>query len=356
MGFLECLDDVGFIRKMKALDVDLEELPDVFEILDDGDGMLSGEEFILGMMKMAGKAQSKDMLKATKNMMRRQSVGTELLAVMDVCMDEEVEACDSSLHSASRSLTLAIMMTTEILNAMDNVGVNRVFKATLMQVPGSVELPNKAELVKKEKKRRLLEEEGWTPKLKANEVETPYETWIMDYYDQKNQDAIRAREKKAAREEEDKLIPVQEEAAVREGQDEDEKTLPTQESAGAPAAPATRLSKTGRMSFLEKRLDQDDSSDDEPTTAVSQFRDQWDLIGLGQAQWEADALRAAGDAGKEMLKPVLTVQRLNPCFSPPTSPLNVVEPQGEPAALRPAGEPVTLRLGKAGIRFEDSVV
>jgi len=255
------------------------------------------------------------------------------------------------LNKASRGLVVATMMTTEILSAMDSVGISRVFKSTLLQAPGSVELPSKAELVKKEKKRRLLEEEGWKPKLKQNEVELPYETWIMDFYAQKDQDAIRAREKMAARkEEEGALIPVQEEEAGREEQDDAEKTLPgalpTQESEASPAPPGTRLS-AGRMSFLEKRLDQDDSSDDLPETAVSGFRNRWEQIGLGQSQWEDNALRAVGDAGKELLKPTLTVQRLNPCFSPPTSPLSVLEPQGEPVALR---------LGKNGIRFEDSVV
>ena len=34
--FLECLDDLTFVRKMKLLDIDLEELPDIYDILDDG--------------------------------------------------------------------------------------------------------------------------------------------------------------------------------------------------------------------------------------------------------------------------------------------------------------------------------
>ena len=37
------MDDFAFIRRMKTLDIDLEELPDIFEILDDGDGELRAE-------------------------------------------------------------------------------------------------------------------------------------------------------------------------------------------------------------------------------------------------------------------------------------------------------------------------
>merc|ERR1719446_503515 len=71
--FLECLDDFAFVRKMKLLDIDLEELPDIFEILDDGDGQVDQDEFIQGMMKMQGPAMSGEMLKATC-LMRLQNV------------------------------------------------------------------------------------------------------------------------------------------------------------------------------------------------------------------------------------------------------------------------------------------
>merc|ERR1719181_1942156 len=66
--FLDCMDDFSFVRKMKQLDIDLEDLPDIFEILDDGDGQVDQEEFIMGMMHLQGNAMSSEMLKATAMM------------------------------------------------------------------------------------------------------------------------------------------------------------------------------------------------------------------------------------------------------------------------------------------------
>merc|ERR1719491_1980777 len=63
--FLNCLDDLNFVRKMKMLDIDLEELPDIFEILDDGDGQVDQNEFITGMLQLQGLAMGAEMIKAT---------------------------------------------------------------------------------------------------------------------------------------------------------------------------------------------------------------------------------------------------------------------------------------------------
>merc|ERR1719235_1118999 len=64
--FTDVLDDPAFVTKMKALDIELDELPTIFEIFDDGDGSISAEEFCSGLIKVSGKAMNSDMLKAMK--------------------------------------------------------------------------------------------------------------------------------------------------------------------------------------------------------------------------------------------------------------------------------------------------
>merc|ERR1719235_2415810 len=64
--FTDVLDDPAFVQKMKALDIELDELPTIFEIFDDGDGQISTDEFCGGLKKMQNKAMNRDMLIAMK--------------------------------------------------------------------------------------------------------------------------------------------------------------------------------------------------------------------------------------------------------------------------------------------------
>lgn len=64
--FLEAVDNPKIRRKLQLLEVDLDELDELWQILDDGDGTLSANEFSQGLRKMKGLAKSKDILSALK--------------------------------------------------------------------------------------------------------------------------------------------------------------------------------------------------------------------------------------------------------------------------------------------------
>ena len=53
-----------------ALEIDVSDVPRVFQLLDDGDGETSKEEFITGLKKLRGVAQSIDMTRVVKDLER----------------------------------------------------------------------------------------------------------------------------------------------------------------------------------------------------------------------------------------------------------------------------------------------
>lgn len=64
--FLEAVENPKIRRKLQLLEVNLDELDELWNILDDGDGTLSAQEFAFGLRKMKGLAKSKDILSALK--------------------------------------------------------------------------------------------------------------------------------------------------------------------------------------------------------------------------------------------------------------------------------------------------
>lgn len=60
-----------------ALEIDVSDAPRVFEMLDDGDGEIDKEEFIAGLKKVKGAAQSIDMLALRKDLQRMKTVMLE---------------------------------------------------------------------------------------------------------------------------------------------------------------------------------------------------------------------------------------------------------------------------------------
>jgi len=170
--FLECLDDFNFIRKMKLLDIDLEELPDIFEILDDGDGQVDQDEFINGMMRMQGPAMSGEMLKATCSM-RTQNL--HFVALEDAFVQTALETfrgVDGHVERLHDNMNDMIQLTAEMVRKLDIIGIRDVVKGSIGQMPflmdPAVEDLHRQERIKKrkaaqkEKARQEAEEEGRT--------------------------------------------------------------------------------------------------------------------------------------------------------------------------------------------------
>merc|ERR1719321_803033 len=64
--FLDALSMPKFITKLKVLDLTPDEASEVWELLDDGDGKLTVDEFTGGLGKMKGKPRAMDILDMLK--------------------------------------------------------------------------------------------------------------------------------------------------------------------------------------------------------------------------------------------------------------------------------------------------
>jgi voltage-gated sodium channel len=325
--FLDVLDDVAFIRKMKQLDIDLVELPEIFGILDDGDGVLTAEEFISGLMKMHGPCQSKDMLKATRTMMKCQGRGGECLNRLDDMYDSEMDMIQEVLGGARRNLLEAQIMTAEIFSALDNIGVNQVFKGTLTQAPLEVAMPDVNELVKKEKAARRRQEESMSTaaaeKLKKG-AELPPQTFVMQFFEDKQSNSLkRSRTDEPQRPPEEETLAVHDVVGVAEGETTMEQARIQEPNALNGLLPRAKTAGSSRTPWIADQLRDAHSAparcEAEPETGVAgEMQLQWDGLRLGAARWQKSELRDAATAGEELLKPTLTVQALHPTFAPST--------------------------------------
>merc|ERR1712083_620830 len=60
--FRELLEDDLLRTWASTMDIDTDELEELFNHIDDGDGNISSEEFVAGVMKMKGQARSADLI------------------------------------------------------------------------------------------------------------------------------------------------------------------------------------------------------------------------------------------------------------------------------------------------------
>merc|ERR1719188_2572628 len=139
------LDDMVFIHQLKTLDIELEELPDVFEILDDGDGQVSTEEFCTGLMRMQGNAMSRDMLKATK---RAKTVNGHFEVVnneVEGIAHDVLGRIEESLDDSHNNFVEIQAMCAEVLKSLDLIGLRRAIKAVSNVLPTMEEPDDGAE-------------------------------------------------------------------------------------------------------------------------------------------------------------------------------------------------------------------
>jgi len=66
--FQNALDKPRFMNKIKILELKREDMDEIWELLDDGDGLLTVEEFTGGLRRMKGGARAKDILDMLKKL------------------------------------------------------------------------------------------------------------------------------------------------------------------------------------------------------------------------------------------------------------------------------------------------
>jgi len=127
------------------LDIELEELPDVFDILDDGDGQVSTEEFCTGLMRMQGNAMSRDMLKATK---RAKTVNGHFEVVnneVEEIAHDVLGRIEESLDDSHNNFVEIQAMCAEVLKSLNQIGLRRAIKAVSSVLPTMEEPEDDAE-------------------------------------------------------------------------------------------------------------------------------------------------------------------------------------------------------------------
>eukprot|EP00435_Cladocopium_sp_Y103_P076093 s5_g76.t1 len=128
--FTDVLDDVLFIRQMKVLDIDLEELPDIFDILDDGDGAITTEEFCLGLTRLQGVAMSRDMLRCTSRNKQLNTRFDEVRNCLGNKVDRALANVELSLEEAHVNLVEMQQMTAEVLKKLEEEGLHQAVRST----------------------------------------------------------------------------------------------------------------------------------------------------------------------------------------------------------------------------------
>lgn len=149
--FTKVLDDVKFVRKLKTLDVELDELPDIFEILDDGDGEISIHEFCYGLSQMSGPAMSREVMKASqriRRLTREIDVNEKMLGVPVVTfLDDAMSAFDLT----HKVMCETMQIIPKVLQQLNQAGVRRLLQTVVLELP-SVSEPALEFLLQKEAK------------------------------------------------------------------------------------------------------------------------------------------------------------------------------------------------------------
>lgn len=128
--FTDVLDDVSFLRQMKMLDIDLEELPDIFDILDDGDGEVTTEEFVVGITRLQGIAMSRDMLRCTSRNRILNASFAHVTEKVGLEADRTLSMTEGCLESSHENLVELQQMTAELLKKLEEIGIHRAVRST----------------------------------------------------------------------------------------------------------------------------------------------------------------------------------------------------------------------------------
>lgn len=100
--FANLMSDTKFMTKMKILDIETHDLPDIFRICDDGDGAVTAVEFCTGLMRMLKVPSALDVMGATRT-------GKALEKSMNFIIE----------HLAQGVLKYRIVMTLETMKAIE---------------------------------------------------------------------------------------------------------------------------------------------------------------------------------------------------------------------------------------------
>jgi hypothetical protein len=182
---MNCLDDVFFVQKLKILDIALEDLGDIFEILDDGDGQIDQVEFCTGMVNMQGSAQGHQMMKATC-LMRNQNLHFQTLE--EAFVEDSLHTfglVEGHVDSIQEGVEDLMYIVTEVMDRLNFLGIQKIVGASAHKMPNLLDPDRKTlKTMERDKMARAreiaefdIEEEELPPESFMHTVVPP--SWII---------------------------------------------------------------------------------------------------------------------------------------------------------------------------------
>jgi len=133
--FTDVLDNEMFVCKMKLMDIDLEELPDIFDALDDGDERVSMDEFCTGLTQMQGVAMSRDTLKAGQRSKRANEAVWDMALDMEDYVEGTFESVEDALDESHENFLEMQALTAALLKQLNVIGIRKVVQSTTPDLP-----------------------------------------------------------------------------------------------------------------------------------------------------------------------------------------------------------------------------
>lgn len=90
-------------QQLTVLEIQREELEDIWNVLDDGDGVLTIEEFTSGLRRMKGPTKSKDVMEAMKVIKTLHEKHSGLLT-KSVLLETKLQACEKDANELAKDM------------------------------------------------------------------------------------------------------------------------------------------------------------------------------------------------------------------------------------------------------------
>jgi len=141
--FANLLSDAKFINKMKILDIETHDLPDIFRICDDGDGAVSSSEFCGGLVRMLKIPTALDMLAVTRT-------GRALERTLNYIVDElaqgilrgRIVKISDNVRGIQNGVTTFLEGADELIAAIHECDIQKILDRTHSFLPKKPALPD----------------------------------------------------------------------------------------------------------------------------------------------------------------------------------------------------------------------
>jgi len=145
--FTDALKEPNFVSKMKMFDIELDELPDIFSILDDNNGHVSADDFCDGLARMQGPAKSRDLLYLKQQLRRLKGRVAKVERTLRDFAGTGLDRIEEALDCSHEHFLRMHMLTTDIILKINDLGIQKVVQMSTLELPALKE-PTSNELTR----------------------------------------------------------------------------------------------------------------------------------------------------------------------------------------------------------------